>query len=88
MTISQKVLVPYLEQRHIMGHMNSLLAQFPISESLPLEWRRWQKWYCHVRVMDMSIIITLGGVRVSAFWEHTWLAVILNHVVIVVAPAA
>ncbi len=26
----QKSLVPYLEQRHKMGHVNSLLAQFPI----------------------------------------------------------
>jgi hypothetical protein len=44
-----KGLVPYLEQRHIKGHLISLLAQFPISGcifSLPLEWRRWQKWYC------------------------------------------
>jgi hypothetical protein len=44
-----KSLAPYLEQSRMMGHINSLLAQFPISGyayfSLPLEQRRWQKWY-------------------------------------------
>ncbi len=50
MTISQKSLIPYLEQRHTMGHLNSLLARFPISGcayfSSQLERRRWQKQYC------------------------------------------
>jgi hypothetical protein len=49
-TISQKSLVPYLSQRHTMGHINSLLVRFPISGctylSLQLVQRRWQKWYC------------------------------------------
>ncbi len=48
MPISQKVWF-YLEQRHTMGHIKSLLVQLPISgcaySSLPLEWRRWQKQY-------------------------------------------
>ncbi len=47
--LSVKSLVPYLEQRHRMGHLISLLAHFPISGcaylSSQLEWRRWQKQY-------------------------------------------
>ncbi len=42
-------MVLYLEQRHTMGHINSLLAQLPISGcafiSLQLERRSWQKQY-------------------------------------------
>ncbi len=41
-----------------------------------------------VRAMDTSTIITLGGVWVSTLGECAWLAVILSHMVIVVAPAA
>ncbi len=41
-----------------------------------------------VRAMDTSAVITLGGVQVSALGERTWLAVILSHMVVVIAPAA
>ncbi len=41
-----------------------------------------------IRVMDASAIITLGGVRVPALGERAWLAVILSHMMIVVASAA
>jgi hypothetical protein len=38
--------------------------------------------------MDMSTVITLGGVRVPVLGGRTWLAVILSHMVIVIATAA
>jgi hypothetical protein len=38
--------------------------------------------------MDMSAVITLGGIQVPALGEHAWLVVILSQLVIVVAPAA
>ncbi len=41
-----------------------------------------------VRMMDTSSNITLGGVQIPRLGERTWLAVILGHMVIVVAPAA
>jgi hypothetical protein len=41
-----------------------------------------------VRLMDISVIITLGGVQIPALREHAWLAVILSHMMIVIAPAA
>ncbi len=41
-----------------------------------------------VRAMDMSVVITLGGLQVPTLWERARLVVILSHMVIVVAPAA
>ncbi len=41
-----------------------------------------------VRAMDTSAIVTLRGVRVPMLGECTWPAVILSHMVIVIAPAA
>jgi hypothetical protein len=41
-----------------------------------------------VRAIDMSAVIPLGGVQVPGLGEHALLAVILSHMMIVVAPAA
>jgi hypothetical protein len=41
-----------------------------------------------VRAMDMSIVITLGGVQITTLGKCAQLAVILSHMVIVIAPAA
>jgi hypothetical protein len=64
-----------------MGHMNSLLAQFPICVhaylSLPLEQRRWKNGIALVRAMDTSAVITLGGVQIPALGECAQLAIII-----------
>ncbi len=41
-----------------------------------------------VRAMNTSAVITLGRVQVPVLGERAWLAIILSHMVIVVAPAA
>jgi hypothetical protein len=38
--------------------------------------------------MDASAVISLGGVRISMLEGRIWLAVILGHMVVVIAPAA
>jgi hypothetical protein len=74
-----------------MGHINSLLVQFPISGcaflSLQLV-RGGKNSIALVRVMDTSAVITLQELGVPALAERTWPAVISSHMVIVVAPAA
>jgi hypothetical protein len=74
-----------------MGHMNSLLACFPIWGrayfSLPLEQRSWQIGIALIRV-DMSAVITLGGVQIPVLGEHAWLVVIITYRMVIIAPAA
>jgi hypothetical protein len=38
--------------------------------------------------MDMSAIITLGGVRKPMLGERAWLAIIIIYMMVVVAPPA
>jgi hypothetical protein len=40
-----------------------------------------------VRAMDPSAIIALGGVRVPMLGECAWLAIIMRHMMVVLAPA-
>ncbi len=40
-----------------------------------------------VRAMVMSVIVVLG-VQIPALGEHTWPAIIISHMMVVVAPAA
>jgi hypothetical protein len=40
-----------------------------------------------VRVMDTSAVIALGGVQVPMLGECTRLAIIMRHMMVVVAPA-
>jgi hypothetical protein len=74
--------------------MNSLLVQFPICGcgctylSLPLKQRRWQNGIALVGAMNTSAIITLGGVQITALGECAWVAIIMRHMMVVVAPAA
>jgi hypothetical protein len=41
-----------------------------------------------VRVMDMSAVITLGGVQIPMLGKQAWLGIIINYMMFVVAPAA
>jgi hypothetical protein len=41
-----------------------------------------------VRAMDLSTVITLGGVQISKFGEHAWFAIIIVYMIVVVALAA
>ena len=74
--------------------MNSLLAQFPFCGCtyLPLVAVGAEKVAKNgitlVRAMDTSAAVTLGGVQVPVLGERTRLAVILSHMVVVIAPAA
>jgi hypothetical protein len=74
--------------------MNSLLAQFPFCGCtyLPLVAVGAEKVAKNgitlVRAMDTSPVIALGGVQVPVLEKCTQLAVIIRHMMVVVAPAA
>jgi hypothetical protein len=38
--------------------------------------------------MDMSTVITLGGVQITMLGERVWLVIIIIYMMVVVAPAA
>jgi hypothetical protein len=38
--------------------------------------------------MDLSTVITLGGVLVPALGGCAWIVIIMRHMMVVVAPAA
>jgi hypothetical protein len=41
-----------------------------------------------VKVMEMSAVIALKGVQIPPLGECAWLAIIINHMMVAVAPAA